>query len=77
MLKNDNKPNFMIIMVSQLALVVKNSTANVGDARDMGSIPGSGRYPGEGNGNPLQYSSLENPMDRGACRLQSIGSQRV
>ena len=46
MLKNDNKPNFMIIMVSQLALVVKNSTANVGDARDMGSIPGSGRYPG-------------------------------
>ena len=66
MLKNDNKPNFMIIMVSQLALVVKNSTANVGDARDMGSIPGSGRYPGGGHGNSPQYSCLENPMDRGA-----------
>ena len=66
MLKNDNKPNFMIIMVSQLALVVKNSTANVGDARDMGSIPGSGRYPGGGHSNPLQYSYLENPMDRAA-----------
>ena len=65
MLKNDNKPNFMIIMVSQLALVVKNSTANVGDARDMGSIPGSGRYPGGGHSNPLQYSCLENPVDRG------------
>ena len=39
MLKNDNKPNFMIIMLSQLALVVKNSTANAGDARDTGSIP--------------------------------------
>ena len=36
------------------------------DARDMDSIPGSGRSPGEGNGNPLQYSCLENPMDRGA-----------
>ena len=38
-------------------------------------IPASGRSPGEGNGNPLQYSCLENPMDRGACRLQSMGSQ--
>ena len=47
-------------------LVVKNSPANAGDARDVGSIPGSGRYPGEGNGNPLQYSCLGNPMDRGA-----------
>ena len=43
--------------------VVQNLPANVGDT---GSIPGSGRFPGEGNGNPLQYSSLENPMDRGA-----------
>ena len=40
-------------------------------------IPGSGRSPGEGNGNPPQYSCLENPMDRGAWRLQSMGSQRV
>ena len=43
--------------------VVKNLPAN---ARDLGSIPGSGRCPGEGNGNPLQYSCLGNPMDRGA-----------
>ena len=42
---------------------------------DPGSIPGSGRSPGEGNGNPLQYSCLENPMDREPGRLQSMGSQ--
>ena len=46
--------------------VVKNLPANVGDARDMGLISGSGRSPGEGNGNPLQYSCLENSMDREA-----------
>ena len=46
--------------------VVKNPPANAGDVRDMGSVPGSGRSRGEGNGNPLQYSCLENPMDRGA-----------
>ena len=46
--------------------MVKNPSVNAGDARDTGSIPGSGRSPGGGNGNPLQYSSLENPMDRGA-----------
>ena len=46
--------------------VVKNPPANAGDAKDMSSIPGLGRSPGEGNGNPLQYSFLENPMDRGA-----------
>ena len=44
--------------------MVKNPPANAGDARDMGSIPGSGRCPGEGNGNLLQYSCLGNPMDR-------------
>ena len=55
-------------------LVVKNSPANAGDA---GSIPRSGRYPGEGNGNPLQYSCLENPMDRGALQaiVQEVKSQ--
>ena len=47
--------------------VVKNTPTNVGDARDTGSISGSGRSPGEGNGNPLQYSCLGNPMNRGAC----------
>jgi len=46
--------------------VVKNLPANVGGVKDVGSIPGSGRSPREGNGNPLQYSCLENPMDRGA-----------
>ena len=51
---------------SQGALVVKNPRANAGDTRDAGSIPGPGRSPGEGHGNPLQYSHLENPMDRGA-----------
>ena len=45
--------------------IVKNPPANVGDTRDAGSIPGSGRSPGVGNGNPLQYSCLESPMDRG------------
>ena len=46
--------------------VVKNPPANAGDTGDMSLIPGSGRSHGEGNGNPLQYSGLENPMDRGA-----------
>ena len=46
--------------------VVKNLPANKGDVGDIGSIPGSGRSPGEGNGSPLQYSCLENPRDRGA-----------
>ena len=50
----------------QLALVVKDLSANAADVRNSGSIPGSGRSPGEGNGNPLQYSCLESPMDRGA-----------
>ena len=50
----------------QVVLVVKNSPANAGDIRDAGLIPGSERSPGEGNGNPLQYSCLRNPMDRGA-----------
>ena len=62
---------------SQVALVVKNPLAHTGDVRDMGSIPGSGGSPGEGHGNPPQYSCLEIPMDRGAGELQSIGSQRV
>ena len=52
----------------------KESTCNEGD---WGVIPGSGRSPGEGNGYPLQYSCLENSMDREAGRLQSMGSQRV
>jgi len=46
--------------------VVKTLHANAGDRRDMGSMPGLGRVPGGGHGNPLQYSSMENSMDRGA-----------
>jgi len=49
-----------------VVLGVKNLLPNAGDIRNMGSIPGSGRSPGGGNGNLLQYFCLENPMDRGA-----------
>ncbi|CAI9159074.1 unnamed protein product [Rangifer tarandus platyrhynchus] len=52
---------------SQVGPVVKNPPVNAGVIRDTGSLPGSGRSPGEGHGNPLQYSCLENPMDRGVC----------
>ena len=55
----------MIYRISQVVLIIRNPPANAGDVRDVGSIPGSGRCPGEGHGNPLQYSCLENPMDRG------------
>ena len=51
---------------SQMVLVVKNPPASAGDIRHAGSVPGSGRSPGGGHGNPLQYFCLENPMDRGA-----------
>ena len=53
--------------------VVKNLPASAGDTEDMGSIPGLGRSLGEGNGNPLQYSCLENPTDRGAWRATVNG----
>ena len=58
-------------------LVVKNPPANAGDARDVGWIPRLGRSPGEGNGNPLQYSCLGNPMHRGASgvAVQVVKSQ--
>ena len=46
--------------------MVKNPPANGGDLRDLGSVPGWGRFPGGGHDNPHQYSCLENPMDRGA-----------
>ena len=51
-------------LASQFVLMVKNRPANAGDVRKLGSIPGSGRSPGGGNGNPLQYSCLENTTDR-------------
>ena len=54
------------VNISEVALVVKNPPANAGDIRDTGSIPGLGRSSGERYGNPLQYSCLKNPVDRGA-----------
>ena len=60
-----------------MALGVKNMPINAGDKRDVGLIPGSGSFPGEGNGNPLQDSCLDNPMDREPGGLKSMGSQRV
>jgi len=58
-------------------LVVKSPPANAGDIRDAGSIPGSGRSPGEGNDNPLQYSCLENPMERRAWRATAYRVTKV
>ena len=58
---------------NQTAKKKKNQTANTGDTRNMGLIPGSGRSPGEGNGNPLQYSWLENPTDREGWKATVYG----
>ena len=73
-LNSDSLPDFQkhfgtkqdVLGASQVVLVVKNPPANAGDIRDRSSIPGSGRSPVGEKGNPLQYSCLENPMDRGA-----------
>ena len=56
-----------------MALLVKDLPANAGDIEDIGSIPGLERSPGGGHGNPLQYSCLENPMDRGAWQATVHG----
>ena len=64
-------------MASQVALAVKNPPASVGDAIDAGSIPGLGRSPGVGNGTPLQYSCLENCMNRGAWRATGHGVAKL
>ena len=58
---------------SQVSQWQKNLPANAGDTGDAGLIPGSGRSPGGGHGNPLQYSCLETPMDRGAWRATAHG----
>ena len=68
------KANLIFNWASHVTLVVKNLPAGAGDA---GSIPGLERSPGGGHDNPLQYSCLENPMDRGAWRAKSIGSQKT
>ena len=57
-----------------MALVVKNLSANAGDLRDLGLVSGSGRSPGGGHGNPLQYSCLENSMDRGTWQARVHGA---
>ena len=62
---------------AQVALAVKNLLLMQETLGEAGLIPGLGRSPGGGNGNPLQHSCLENPMDRGAWRLHSMGLQRV
>ena len=65
--------NFPLAEIPQRASQVKNLPVYAGDAGDMGSILGSGRSPGEENGNPLQYSCLENSMDRGGWRATVHG----
>ena len=57
--------------------MVKNLPANANDAGDVGSVPGWGKSPGEGHGNPLQYSYLENSMDRGTWRAEVHGGHKV
>ena len=65
------------IRASQVLLVVKNPSPNAEDVRHLGSIPGLGRSPGGGTGNPLQYSCSEIPMDRQSLAGHPIGSQRI
>ena len=60
-----------------MVLMVKNLPANAGDSRDVGLISGLRRSPGGGHGNPLQYTCLENPMERGAWWAKSTESKRV
>ena len=74
--KNQNKKNTSYIIpfigssrTKLVALVVNNLPSNSEDIRTVGSIPVQGRFRGDGNGNPLQYSYLENPMDRGAWQV--------
>ena len=67
----------ILTWASQVALVVKNPPVNAGDIKDAGLILGSRISPGEGNGNPLQYSCLENPMDRGAWKAMVHRVTRV
>ena len=62
-----------------MVLVVKNLPASAGDIRDVGSVPGLGRSPGGGHDNPLQYSCLENPIDRGSWQatVRSIAKSQT
>ena len=71
--------NSLHIWASQVTQMVKNLSANAGDIRDMNSIPGLGRSPRGGHGNLLQYSCLENPMDKGAwwAAVQGVTKSRT
>ena len=71
--KFNSDDHYMGKRASQVVLVVKNSPANAGDSGDTGPIPRSGRSPGGGHVNPLQYSCLRNPMDRGALWATAHG----
>ena len=73
--QNINKQS-ILVWTSQVALAVKNAAVNAGEARDGGSIPGLRRSPGGGNGNPLQYSCLENPMNGGAWQATVHGATK-
>ena len=64
------------LRASQVALGVKTPPANLGDVGDTGLIPGLGRFPGGGHSNPLHYSCLEKPMDRGACQAAVHGVKK-
>ena len=64
--ENERQRNLDTTGASQVELMVKNILASAGDVRDASLVPGLGRSPGEGRGNPLRYSCLENPLDRGA-----------
>ena len=68
--------NLLSNIISVVALVVKNPPANVGGIRDADSVPGSGRSSGGGHSNPLQYSCLENPMNRGSWRSTILRVRR-
>ena len=69
--------NFSVDWASQVLLAGENLPAGAGDIRDAGSIPGSGRSLGDGNGSPLQCSCLEDPVDRGAWQAAVRGLHRV
>ena len=74
---HENPIASIILGASQVALEVKNLSANAGDLINAGSIPGLGGSHGEGHSNPLQYSSLENPTDRGTWQANSPQGRRV
>ena len=68
--KNRDLDVYLVWICETGGASVKNLSSNAGDIKEAGSIPGLGKFPGGGNGNPLQYSRLENSMDRGAWWLQ-------